>query len=164
MMNEIRRLALFHVIACLCSALNGNRAVFEEQPYGDIIFKQDGTMPNLFHKRFHQCSIDKECNYVVHYINTNEYRKIGKQSQLPIHRKGCKIWKKMTVEVQLEGRAKGNVQRAQIFQVFRKVDVRPRSHYSVLLVSVFVASTLPFKMLHFRTKTVRKASVFVRSH
>ena len=33
-----------------------------------------------------------------------------------------------------------------------------------LLVSVFVASKLPFTLLRFRTKTVRKTSVFVRSH
>ena len=111
-MHEIRRLALFHVIACLCSALNRNRAVFEEQPDGDITVKQEGTMTNLFHKRFHQCSIDKECNYVVHYINTNEYRQVGKQSQLPFDREGCKIWKKMSLKEQLEGRAKGNLQRA----------------------------------------------------
>ena len=33
-----------------------------------------------------------------------------------------------------------------------------------LLVSVFVVSKLPFKLLRFRTKTERKTSVYVRSH
>ena len=111
-MLEFRRLVLFHVIVCLCSTSNKNSAVFEEVPDGGITVKQEGTMTNLFHKRFHQCSVDKECNYVVHYINTNEYSKVRKQSQLPLHRKMCKIWKKLIIKEQREGQAKGNLPRA----------------------------------------------------
>ena len=42
-------------------------------------------------------------------------------------------------------------------------DLGPVHTTPFLLVSVFVASKLSFTLLRFRTKTVRKTSVFVRS-
>ena len=67
--------------------------------------KQERGITNLFHKQFHQCSIDNECSYVVHYMNTNEYKKIGKQTLPPFSQNGCKIWKKMAIEESTEGQA-----------------------------------------------------------
>lgn len=102
-MCSLRKLAFFHNILFFCSASSIHRAIFEELPNGNSTVKQEGTITNLFHKRFHQCSIDDECNYVVQDINTDEYKKVGRQSQLPINQNGCKIWKKLAIEAPKDG-------------------------------------------------------------
>ena len=106
-MFALGKLALFHNILCLCSTSSVHRAIFEELSDQSNAEKQEATVTNLFHNRFHQCSIDSECNYVVHYINTNEYKKVEKQSQLPFPKNGCKIWKKVTIETPKDGQDAG---------------------------------------------------------
>ena len=104
-MFTARKLVFLCNVLCLCSSSYVHRAIFEELPGRKNAVKQERRITHLFHKRFHQCSIDNACNYVVHYMNTNEYKKVGKATLLSFSQVGCKIWKKVAIEASTEGRA-----------------------------------------------------------
>ena len=59
---------------------------------------QEGTGMNLFHKSFHQCGKDQSCNFVIKNLETEQYGKVGKISDLPTNSTKFRIWKKMEIK------------------------------------------------------------------
>ena len=75
--------------------LNGDdrkRAVFKEVSHATSL--EDGTMTNMFHKSFHQCSIEGRCSFVIENLNKNEFKKVYSENDLPRDRKAFRVWQK----------------------------------------------------------------------
>lgn len=59
-----------------------------------------GTVTNLFHKSFHQCSLEDNCNFVVKNTKTNSFKKYSHAANLPKERKTYVIFKKRSVNLE----------------------------------------------------------------
>ena len=49
---------------------------------------------SLFNKKFHQCSKDTECNFVVKNVQTNEFKTYKSEKDLPNVKQGLQIWRR----------------------------------------------------------------------
>ena len=70
--------------------------VWFQEITGNVDGRPEGhsTMTSLFSKNFHQCNLNKECKFVLENLQTNEYRAIASENDLPQNRDGYRIWKK----------------------------------------------------------------------
>ena len=68
--------------------------------YGDktSISPGEENMQTVFHKSFHQCSLDEDCNFIMKKINDGEYKKVKSETDFPASRNGYHIWRKMIVK------------------------------------------------------------------
>eukprot|EP00112_Aurelia_sp_Birch-Aquarium-sp1_P018058 Seg4254.1 transcript_id=Seg4254.1/GoldUCD/mRNA.D3Y31 product=Ficolin-1 protein_id=Seg4254.1/GoldUCD/D3Y31 len=64
---------------------------------GNVDRNQDGhsTMTSLFGRHFHKCNINKQCQFVLRDLKTDEYREVTSENDLPQNKEGYKIWKKI---------------------------------------------------------------------
>ena len=88
---------LFSAVVLLCSVTafvvesQQSGAYFEEHTeYGEHAKISSAT--SLFHKEFHQCSIEDSCRYVIKDLNTYKYRKALSEHELPKNRGDYKVW------------------------------------------------------------------------
>eukprot|EP00112_Aurelia_sp_Birch-Aquarium-sp1_P023791 Seg7233.1 transcript_id=Seg7233.1/GoldUCD/mRNA.D3Y31 product=Intelectin-1 protein_id=Seg7233.1/GoldUCD/D3Y31 len=56
--------------------------------------EQHGSVTSISHKSFHQCSLDKDCNFVARDVKSNSHKRYSLESQLPKSRKNLVIFKK----------------------------------------------------------------------
>ena len=69
----------------------------------DSISAREENMQTVFHKSFHRCTLDEDCNFIMKNINGKEYRKVKNDADLPANRNGYQIWIKiMLKDVRIE--------------------------------------------------------------
>ena len=87
-------LCLF-VFATLSNGDDRKAAFFKEISQGASL--EDGTMTNMNHKSFYQCSIERKCSFVIKNLKENEIKKIYNEKDLPKDRKGFRVWQKQVI-------------------------------------------------------------------
>ena len=71
-------------------------AIFEE------IFSpasaKDMKLMTMFHKSFHQCGINDGCEFIAKNLQTNEFKTISTEEDLPEDRENHRIWMKKKLQ------------------------------------------------------------------
>lgn len=62
--------------------------------YKEITHSSDNNH-DIFNENFHQCSLKGECSFVLRDLNTKVFKEVYEEKDLPTHRRGYAIWKKM---------------------------------------------------------------------
>ena len=90
-----RVLIISFIVACCELAFISNLKKASSRASFELFSgEQDGTITSLFHKSFHQCSLDDDCNFVARNKETNSYKKFYDQINLPKDMKKYVIFKK----------------------------------------------------------------------
>ena len=86
-------LTYFH--SCI-SFTSSTKAAYEELTSSKDV--KDTTLSSTFHKSFHQCSLGKECNFVVKKITSKVYSLVKLPEDLPKLDGTVRLWKKIVME------------------------------------------------------------------
>ncbi|XP_065052715.1 fucolectin-1-like isoform X2 [Rhopilema esculentum] len=73
------------------------KSVFEE------VHNPTQIKTSMFHKTFHQCSMDNTCRYVVKDIKNNIFYKFGDEQDIPTERSNLIIWSKKQARRGVQG-------------------------------------------------------------
>ena len=90
----IASFSLFHI----CSLTkDDSKAIFEF--YSG---ESHGKMTSLMDKIFHQCSLEDDCNFVAKNTNHNSFKKYSHEADLPKDRKTFIVFKKTSINFEME--------------------------------------------------------------
>ena len=65
---------------------SASKAVFEE------VHNPSQTMASMFHKTFHQCSMDKSCCFVIKDVKSQNFYRLTDHHDIPAEKSHLIIW------------------------------------------------------------------------
>ncbi|XP_065067473.1 neurogenic locus notch homolog protein 2-like isoform X3 [Rhopilema esculentum] len=72
---------------------SSSKAVFEE------VHNPSQTMTSMFHKTFHQCSMDKSCRFVIKDVKNQKFYRLTDQHDFPAEKSNLIIWVKKQSDI-----------------------------------------------------------------
>ena len=78
-----------------------NAVFFEETSSLSVIENDHDTESWVIHKKYHQCSMKNDCNFVVKDIRSKQFSTFENVKDLPSDKEWLRIWKKMEEEGQV---------------------------------------------------------------
>ena len=93
-----RLVSMLVIIVTVIGSVMNQGSFFVRYENENSISPVEENMQSVFHKSFHQCSLDEDCNFIMKKINDEEYKKAKKEKDLPASRSGYHIWRKMLLK------------------------------------------------------------------